>query len=101
MLLPPAQSFLRVLLRRSAPLEAAFERQRQFTADASHELRTPLTIVDLEATRALTHKLTTQQYQQAITIMQQENRHMTRLVNDLLVLARADSGQAKFQREVI
>ncbi len=84
-----------------ARLEAAFERQRQFTADASHELRTPLTIVDLEATRALTHKLSSQQYQQAITIMQQENRHMTRLVNDLLVLARADSGQAKFQREVI
>lgn len=84
-----------------ARLEAAFERQRQFTADASHELRTPLTIVDLEATRALTHKLTAQQYQQAITIMQQENRHMTHLVNDLLMLARADSGQAKFQREVI
>ncbi|HYL43521.1 MAG TPA: ATP-binding protein [Ktedonobacteraceae bacterium] len=84
-----------------ARLEAAFERQRQFTADASHELRTPLTIVDLEATRALTHKLTAQQYQQAIAVMQQENRHMTHLVNDLLVLARADSGQAKFQREVI
>ncbi len=84
-----------------ARLEAAFERQRQFTADASHELRTPLAIVDLEATRALTHELTAHEYQQAITIMQQENRHMARLVNDLLVLARADSGQAKFQHEVI
>ncbi|MEJ2757812.1 MAG: HAMP domain-containing protein, partial [Anaerolineales bacterium] len=34
-------------------LQAAFERQRQFTSDASHELRTPLTIIELEANRAL------------------------------------------------
>ena len=54
-------------------LEAAFERQRQFTADASHELRTPLSIVDLEATRALARELTAQEYRQTITTIQQEN----------------------------
>lgn len=74
-------------------LEAAFERQRRFTADASHELRTPLTIVDLEATRALAQPRTPEEYRRAIAIMQQENGHMARLVNDLLTLARADSGQ--------
>src|SRR5439155_23016973 len=84
-----AATFDRMLDR----LEAAFTRQRQFTADASHELRTPLSIVDLEATRALGHDLTPQEYQQTITTIQQENRHMTRLVNDLLMLARADAGQ--------
>ena len=82
-------------------LEAAFERQRQFTADASHELRTPLSIVDLEATRALERELAPEQYQQTLTIIQQENRHMARLVNDLLLLARADAGQTTFKREEV
>jgi signal transduction histidine kinase len=82
-------------------LEEAFERQRQFTADASHELRTPLTIIDLEANRALTQALTPGEYQQAIALIQQENRTMTCLVNDLLTLARADSGQALFKREAV
>jgi heavy metal sensor kinase len=79
-------------------LEAAFERQRQFTADASHELRTPLTIIDLEANQALTQPRTPDEYRQAIVVMQQENSAMARLVNDLLILARADSGQAVLQR---
>ncbi|HEX6553263.1 MAG TPA: HAMP domain-containing sensor histidine kinase [Ktedonobacteraceae bacterium] len=84
-----------------ARLEAAFERQRQFTADASHELRTPLTIVDLEAGRALSHELTPQENRQIMTVIQQENRHMARLVNDLLMLARADGGQSKLRHETV
>jgi heavy metal sensor kinase len=82
-------------------LEAAFARQRQFTADASHELRTPLTIVDLEATRALAQPRQPEEYRRAIEVMQQENSYMTRLVNDLLTLARADSGHAVLQREEV
>ncbi|MDQ2715747.1 MAG: HAMP domain-containing histidine kinase [Chloroflexota bacterium] len=81
-------------------LESAFERQRQFTADASHELRTPLSIVDLEATRALAQD-TPQVYQQALSVIQQENRHMARLVGDLLTLARADNGPSRLQHEVV
>jgi signal transduction histidine kinase len=82
-------------------LEAAFERQRQFTADASHELRTPLTIIDLEANQALTQARTPEEYRQAIVLMQQENSAMARLVNDLLTLARADSGQAVPKRDEV
>ncbi|HEY6411363.1 MAG TPA: HAMP domain-containing sensor histidine kinase, partial [Ktedonobacteraceae bacterium] len=92
-----AATFDRMLDR----LEAAFARQRQFTADASHELRTPLSIVDLEATRALAHDLTPQEYHQTITTIQQENRNMTQLVNDLLMLARADAGQNKIKHEEV
>jgi signal transduction histidine kinase len=74
-------------------LQAAFERQRQFVADASHELRTPLTIVNLESNRALAAKRTPQEYQRALGVIRSENEFMSHLVGDLLTLARMDAGQ--------
>lgn len=81
-----------------ARLEAGFERQRQFTADASHELRTPLTIIGLETGRMLGGRRTPEEYQQVLRTIQNENDHMTRLVNDLLQLARMESGQTRLDR---
>lgn len=80
-------------------LQAAFDRQRQFTADASHELRTPLTIVSLEAARALEHRRSTDDYVQALKVIKSENEYMTSLVNDLLTLARMDAGQSSLKTE--
>jgi len=85
-----AQTFDGMLAR----LEAAFERQRQFVADASHELRTPLTIVNLETTRALAAHRSASEYQRALGAIHSENDYMIRLVNDLLALARMDAGKA-------
>ncbi len=82
-------------------LEAAFARQRQFTADASHELRTPLTLVSLETERALSGQRTPAEIARSLTIIQEEADSMSRLVNDLLLLARADAGQTSLQREPI
>lgn len=84
-----------------ARLQAAFERQRQFTADASHELRTPLTIVNLESSRALSTRRTLPEYKRALTVIQAENDWMTRLVNNLLTLARMDAGQSKLKLETL
>jgi heavy metal sensor kinase len=81
-----------------ARLQAAFERQRQFVADASHELRTPLTIVNLETSRAMTSRRSPQEYQHALSIIRSENDYMTSLVNDLLTLARMDSGQSTIEK---
>ncbi|HEX2911487.1 MAG TPA: ATP-binding protein [Chloroflexia bacterium] len=77
-----------------ARLESAFNRQKQFTADASHELRTPLSIIRLEAEQALEERVarTLNENRQAWQIIKTESEHMSRLVNDLLTLARADSG---------
>lgn len=82
-----------------ARLQAAFERQRQFTADASHELRTPLTIIGLETGRVLENKRSAAEYERTLRIIQGENEHMSRLVNDLLTLSRLESGQTQLQLE--
>ncbi len=78
-------------------LEAAFARQRRFTADASHELRTPLTIVELEVTRALAARREPEEYARTLETIRAENATMTRLVNDLLTLARADAGHPQLR----
>ncbi len=78
-------------------LQAAFERQRRFVADASHELRTPLTIINLEVGRVLSSRRPAREYQRALEVVEVEGDRMTRLVNDLMTLARMDSGQAILQ----
>lgn len=80
-------------------LQAAFERQRQFTADASHELRTPLAIIELESDRALERNRTTEEYESTLRVIRAENERMSRLVNELLTLARMDSERAALQNE--
>jgi signal transduction histidine kinase len=80
-------------------LQTAFERQKQFTADASHELRTPLTIIDLEASRALSTRRTVDEYEGILKTIKSENQFMVRLVNNLLALARMDAGQMKLKAD--
>ncbi|HEX8990488.1 MAG TPA: ATP-binding protein, partial [Anaerolineales bacterium] len=80
-------------------LQRAFERQRRFVADASHELRTPLTIINLEVGRVLTGHRRPAEYQRALEVVDLESTRMTRLVNDLMTLARMDSGQTILQLE--
>lgn len=76
-------------------LEQAFARQRRFTADASHELRTPLTIIKSNTGLALSAEREPAEYRQALATVEQAADGMTRIVEDLLFLARTEAaGQA-------
>lgn len=80
-------------------LEAAFERQRRFVADAGHELRTPLSIVMLESERALTTERKASEYRASLEVVRTEGSYMARLVEDLLALTRADEGGSRLRRD--
>jgi heavy metal sensor kinase len=78
-------------------LDRSFEHMRRFVADASHELRTPISIIRGEADVALSHDRSAAEYQQALGVVLDESRRLSRLVDDLLNLARADAGRVKLQ----
>jgi heavy metal sensor kinase len=76
-----------------ARLEAAFERQRRFTADASHELRTPLTAILGQIDVALERPREAESYRNTLTTIREQAQRLARLVGDLLFLARTDAQQ--------
>ncbi|HEV2953626.1 MAG TPA: ATP-binding protein, partial [Candidatus Dormibacteraeota bacterium] len=73
-------------------LDSAFDSLRRFTADASHELRAPLTLMRTELEGALQQNRTPAEYRDSLTTVHTEVEHLGRLVDQLLVLARADAG---------
>ena len=85
-----------------AAQHAALRRQREFAADASHELRTPLTVI-----RSSVEHLTRHQERpvsasaEALEDIDAEVTHLTALVDDLLLLARSDSGTVALDRQLL
>jgi len=71
----------------------AFRTQRQFMADASHELRTPIAIIRGEADVTLRRSTRNEaEYREALQVIQQESVRLSRIVDDLFLLARVDAG---------
>ena len=84
-----------------AKVENSFQQIKRFTADASHELKTPLTILRGEIEVGLKRLRTPEEYQKILASNLEEVKHMSRMVEDLLTLARADMGALELRKEVV
>jgi len=82
----------------TAPVERSIEQMRRFMADAAHELRTPLTVLRSRAEVALQRPRDASEYVAALGGMEREAERLGRIVDDLLMLARADAGERPIQR---
>lgn len=76
-------------------LHESFASIRQFSADASHELRTPLTVVRGEIELALRTKKSPEEYRRVLESTLEENSRLTSIIDNLLLLAKADQGKAQ------
>ena len=79
------------------PIQKSFQRQKEFIADASHELRTPLAAIQTAAEVALRNNTKTKEnYKKVIEQTYKESLRMSKMVDELLTLSRADTGMVKF-----
>ena len=92
-----AQAFNETLAR----LERSFEQLRRFTSDASHEIRTPLTAIRSVGEVGLKTRGSGDHYREVIGSMLEESGRLSRLVESLLTIARADSGQIQLARTAV
>ena len=83
-----AETFNRTLTR----LDLSFTQLRQFTADASHELRTPLAAIRSVGEVGLARDGSREEYRELVASMLEEVNRLTRLVEELLLIARGDAG---------
>jgi heavy metal sensor kinase len=76
-------------------------RERRFVADASHELRTPLALLKTQLELALRRSRSTEELEAAIRGAAEDTERLSRLADDLLLLARAEQGRVPLRREPI
>ena len=84
-----------------ARLEESFERLQRFTSDASHELRTPLAAIRTVGEVGLQKSKSAADYQDTIGSMLEEVNRLTRLVENLLSISRAEAGQLQLGLSVL
>lgn len=99
--LPPANDELRALAETFngmlSRLEDAFKRLRRFSGDVSHELRTPVAVLRAEAELALRRERPAEEYREALRNILTETSQMSEIIEDLLLLARAESKSVAMQ----
>lgn len=94
------ESRTRELTEANKQLTNIDNKRRQFIADVSHELRTPLTIIRGEAQVTLRQASVDEQlYRDTLSAILEQSVNLSRLVDDLLLLVRAEMSQLKLERE--
>ncbi|HWW84975.1 MAG TPA: ATP-binding protein [Vicinamibacterales bacterium] len=92
------RAFNRLLNR----LGTALEHQRRFMADASHELRTPVSVIQTATEVTLEQPIRAEsEYRDALTIINEQSARLRQMVEDMLVLARADAGGTSLTRSLL
>lgn len=82
-------------------LQAAFEREQRFTADAAHELRTPLAVIKGRIGVTRSRSRSSEEYEKTLQDLEQEVDRLIRMSNGLLLLARIDRGQLPFNASAV
>jgi signal transduction histidine kinase len=94
------QRLSETLNRMLARLDASVQRMSQLTADASHELRAPVSLIRTTAELAVQGDRTNTEYREDMVQILAEAERTSRLIDSLLLLARADAGEGGLQHEL-
>jgi heavy metal sensor kinase len=81
-----------------ARLDDSLSTQRRFMADASHELRTPLSVMRTAISVTLDQERGADEYREALTVLDEQARRLTRIVADMFTLARSDTEKRPLMR---
>jgi signal transduction histidine kinase len=82
-------------------LQSSFDQIKQFSMNVAHELKTPLTILKGESELALSKLPPSEETRELVSSYLEETIRMSRIVDDLLTLAKADAGQLPIEREPV
>lgn len=82
-------------------LDQAFKSEQQFTSDASHELRTPMSVIMAQCEYILENTRTPEEYEAALKVIQRQGRKMSKLIEDMLYVARLEQNKDSYPREMV
>lgn len=82
-------------------LDQAFKLEQQFTSDASHELRTPMSVIMAQCEYILENTRTSEEYEATLKVIQRQGRKMSKLIEDMLCIARLEQHKDSYPRETV